>query len=223
MAIATAVSQTEAAYVALRGDILAGRLRPTERLKIQDLCARLGVSPGAVREALSRLTPEGLVVSEAWKGFRVASVGVEELEDVTRTRVLIESACLRQALVTGDITWEMRVVAAHHGLMHVSKVVGMASDEWAHAHADYHLALVEACGSEWLLRLRSILWAQSERYRRLSTTVDAGRNGLEEHSQITTAVLGRDVERACQLMTDHFWRTAKLVRSLSTQSESAAS
>jgi DNA-binding GntR family transcriptional regulator len=222
LALITAVSQTEAAYAALRNDILAGRLRPSDRLKIQELCVRLGVSPGAVREALSRLTPEGLVVAEAWKGFRVAPVGTEELEDVTRTRVLIETACLRQALVAGDIAWEMRVVAAQHGLTQISKSAGVTSEEWAHAHADFHLALVEACGSAWLLRLRSILWAQSERYRRLSTTVQVGRNAVEEHSEITAAVLARDVERTCQLMTDHFWRTAKLVRTLSTPAESAA-
>lgn len=204
--------QTQTAYTALRNEILSGRLRPGIRLKVQELSLRFNVSPGAVREALARLLPERLVVSEAWKGFRVAPVSIEELEDVTRVRVLLETICLRQSIAAGTIEWEVRVVAAHHRLMHVTKLVAPAigsSEEWGEAHADYHLALVEGCGSPWLLRLREILWGQSERYRRLSSTVFVARDGHAEHSEITDAVMTRDADRACRLITDHFWTTAR--------------
>ena len=56
----------------MRADLLACRIPPGSRLKIQDLCDRFSVSLGAIREALSRLTSDGLVVSEPQRGFRAA-------------------------------------------------------------------------------------------------------------------------------------------------------
>ena len=65
-------SLTQGAYEALRGDLLACRILPGSRLKIQELCSRLSVSLGAIREALSRLSSESLVIAEPQRGFRVA-------------------------------------------------------------------------------------------------------------------------------------------------------
>ena len=60
---------TQAAYEGLRADLLACRIPPGKKLKIQELCDRLSVSLGAIREALSRLTSEGLVVAEPQRGL----------------------------------------------------------------------------------------------------------------------------------------------------------
>src|ERR1700731_5490431 len=81
---------TQRAYEGLRADLLACRIRPGSRLKIQELCDRCSVSLGAVREALSRLTSEGLVVSEPQRGFRAAPVSVADLQDLTMVRIEVE-------------------------------------------------------------------------------------------------------------------------------------
>ena len=57
-------SLTEGAYQALRDDILSCRIRPGDKLKINELSLRLGVNLGAVRESLSRLSSEGLVTKQ---------------------------------------------------------------------------------------------------------------------------------------------------------------
>jgi DNA-binding GntR family transcriptional regulator len=204
---------TENTYSMLRADILACRLRPGQQLKIHEICSRLHVSPGAVREALSRLSAEELVVSKPQKGFRVAPVRVDDLEDLTRTRIEIECMCLRRAIAIGGIEWETGLVAAGHRLSKIASPLD--SDEWANAHARYHLALVEACDSAWLLRLRALLYAQSERYRRLSLS-DAriDRDVDAEHRALVTAALARDAGHACSLLADHLALTAALVRSL---------
>jgi DNA-binding GntR family transcriptional regulator len=103
---------TQRAYAGLKADILACRLRPGERLVISDLCEQLGASLGAVREALSRLTSDGLVTSEPNKGFRVSSITQEELEDLTRVRGIIEGLCLASAIGAGDLKWETGIVSA---------------------------------------------------------------------------------------------------------------
>lgn len=212
-------SLTEAAYMTLRADILACRLRPGQRLKINELCAGLGVSLSAVREALSRLSAEGLVISEAQKRFQVAPVSAADLEDLTRTRVEIETLCLRRAMAVRGIDWETGLVAAYHRLSRTpERAAGderRVSEDWATAHADYHLALVAACDSPWLLRLRAMLYVQSERYRRLSVPLAERRRDLDgEHRRIMEAALAGDEALACRLLAEHFLTTMTLVRGL---------
>src|SRR5580704_15575985 len=109
-------NMTQGAYEGLRADLLACRILPGKKLKIQDLCDRFSVSLGAIREALSRLTSDGLVVSEPQRGFRAAPISVAELQDLTMVRIEIESLCLRRAIVVGTVDWESRLVAAFHRL-----------------------------------------------------------------------------------------------------------
>src|SRR5580698_4068296 len=85
-----AKSMTEAAYTEVRRDILGCRLVPGEKIKINDISGHHSVSVQAVREALSRLTAEGLVIAEAQRGFRVMPVSRADLEDLTSTRIEIE-------------------------------------------------------------------------------------------------------------------------------------
>ncbi|MBR0668382.1 FCD domain-containing protein [Roseomonas hellenica] len=209
-------SLTQTAYERLRADLLACRLRPGERLRIADLCAALGVSLSAVREALSRLTAEGLVVAEPQRGFRAAPISVADLRDLTAARIEIETLCLRRAIASGDVGWEERLVAAHHRLSRTSARdpadPDRVAEPWAEAHGAYHEALVAGCGSPWLLRLRAILYAQSERYRRLSLPLARTERDLaREHREIMDATLARDADRAAALLTAHLQLTSAIL------------
>ena len=121
-------SRTEDAHTQLRADILACRIRPGERLRILELAGRLGVSHTVVREALSRLSADGLVVAEAQRGFTVAPVSPKELADLTDVRVTIECDALRRSIERGDIAWESRIVASAHALARTAeRAPGMRS------------------------------------------------------------------------------------------------
>jgi DNA-binding GntR family transcriptional regulator len=212
-------SRTEAVYFRLRADILACRLEPGARLKINELCAALDVSLGAVREALSRLSAEGLVVAEAQKRFQVAPISVADLEDLTQVRIEIETLCLRRAIAARTLDWETGLVASFHRLSRLPvRTPGderRLSEDWAQAHADYHLALVAACDSLWLLRVRAMLYAQSERYRRLSAPVtESWRDVNAEHRNIMEAALAGNARKACALLSTHLLTTKDLVRDL---------
>jgi DNA-binding GntR family transcriptional regulator len=213
---ASSQSLTQGAFEALRADVLASRLRPGERLKINQLCERLGVSLSAVREALSRLTAEGLVIAEPQRGFRVAPISADELGDLTRVRIEIEALCLRSAIRAGDINWETGIVASFHKLNGTpERAPGdpeRLSDDWSLAHQAFHQSLVASCDSRWLLRLRAILYAQSERYRQLSVPLaETKRDVRGEHQEIVDATLARDAERAVVLLSNHFERTTSIL------------
>lgn len=207
-----ATSLNFSAYQRLRADILAGRLKPGQKLKIQDISAGLAVSPSVVREALSRLAAESLVAAEPQRGFRVTPITAEEVVDLTEVRIDIETKCLRRAMSAGAMEWEVGIVAALHEFVRTPlNAEDDLSDVWAESHAKFHRALVAACGNPWLLRIRDQLFAQSERYRRINIKMSGDeRNLRREHEEIAQAVLARDVTQAVDLMTEHLQATATL-------------
>ncbi len=209
-------SLTAEAYSQLRAEILACRLSPGHKLIIADLCDQLGFSLGAVREALARLTSEGLVVSEPRKGFRVAPITESELQDITRVRATIESLCLESAIQNGDLKWEANIVSTEFELSKLSlqdpEDPARVSDVWADTHKRFHEALVAACDSPWLLRLRELLFVQSERYRRVSVPLDrAKRDLVGEHRELAEAAVARDVPRATDAIRRHLEKTTRIL------------
>jgi GntR family carbon starvation induced transcriptional regulator len=208
-------NQTSMAYGAIRSDILSGRLVPEKKLKIQELAALLDVSPGAVREALSRLVPEQLVVSRDQRGFIVAPLSLTDLADLTDMRCEIEAIALRRSVKLGDRNWEANVLAAKHRLG--SRSSAMRHDEdvrrtWAQNHAAFHTVLVSACGSRRLLALYAQLYEQSERYRGLLRFHrEGGRDVDAEHHKIVELVLARDAEGLVKAMVDHLRLTTELI------------
>jgi len=208
-------SLTTLAFDRLRGDILAGNLRPKEKLRIQQLTERYDIGATAIREALSRLVTEGLVTSEDQRGFCVAGVSRDELLDLTRTRLWIEQTALRASIAQGDVEWEAGVLASFHRLSRMASpgTSPQAAVAWRQAHRQFHFALIEGCRSAWTMRLCAMLFDQTERYRNLSGKARDGarRDVLKEHRDITDAVLARDADRACALLAEHFEGTTRII------------
>ena len=210
----SAPSVTEAGYVRLRHALLTGEIAPGAKLRIGELCRRMAINLSAVREALTRLAAEGVVVAEPQRGFRAAPISAEDLEDLTRVRIDIETICLTRAIEHGDITWEAGVVATAHTLQRTPRPspagdpAGFAA--WRRVHVDFHDQLCAACGSPWLLRLRAPLNVQNQRYLWLSLGLSSGRRRAEEeHRRLVDAVLARDAAAVPALIADHFWTTTR--------------
>ncbi len=207
-------SLTSLAVERLRGDILSGLLRPAERLRIQALSERYEIGATAIREALSRLVTDGLVDSEDQRGFCVTPVSREDLVDLTETRVQVECAGLRQALVRGGVEWESNVLSAFHRLQRTPTPSSPDLHEaWASVHRQFHEALLVGCVSPWTLRLCRLLYDQSERYRNLAEqhTSGANRDAMTEHRELMDAAMARDADRATQLLGEHFWATTGII------------
>ena len=214
--------QSEQIYDALRADILSCHVEPGARLRINEIAEAHGVSLGAVREALSRLGAEGLVVPEAQKGYHVSPLSIGELLDLTEARVEIERIALMRSIERGDLDWETSLVAAWHRLSRLDERVRSnggetpdqkISDQWAIAHSGFHKALVGACGSEKLLQIRFHLYELAERYRRYSAPLanEKKRDVAAEHEAMFDAAVARDAPLAGRLIAEHLRRTASLI------------
>jgi len=147
--IAEPKTLVESAYRALRRDIIEGRLAPGEKLRVEHLKDNYGVGAGTLREALSLLISDALVVSQGQRGFRVAPVSLEDFEDITQTRVMLECDALRQSIAMGDDAWEASLLAAFHRLAKAEeKRIGSEDrEEWEERNRIFHEVLIAACPS----------------------------------------------------------------------------
>jgi GntR family transcriptional regulator, carbon starvation induced regulator len=209
-------TQADQAYEHLLAEILDGRLAPGAKITISEVAVRLGFSPGSIREALSRLAAEKWATAAAQKGYSVAPISMEELTDLTGTRIVIEQLCLRAAIAHGDVEWETSAVAAYHRLHRIPVYVGDAAPRvnpaWVGAHMTFHEALAAGCNSPWMLSIRAMLYAQSERYRQLSAALDREDRDVDaEHKAILDACIARQADRACELIDSHLTRTMKIL------------
>jgi DNA-binding GntR family transcriptional regulator len=207
----TASSLTEVTYQKLRAHMLSGEALPDGKLKIANLAQAMTVSPSVVREALSRLVSEGLVIAEPQRGFRVAPLDVSEVHYLFQARVEIERLCLADAITHGTLAWEGQLVAALHELVKTPEERGQnMSAAWLAAHANFHSVLVSSCRNPWYLKMRADLYLHSERFRALALQLPTtNRNLRVEHQQIADAAIARDVQSACALMTVHLKRTVR--------------
>ena len=210
------------AYRLLRHEILHGALMPGDRLRIAELNQRyrLGLTP--IREALMRLASEGLVSWQSHRGASVASIDVEELRDLVRTRREIGWLCLTRAIELGDATWEAEILRAFHMLKRTPRPNHSDGTEavvaWESLHREFHNALIAACASPWLLRFWNTLSDQSERYRKVQQVHSgigkaAARELDREHEEIMEAVLARDATVATERLNEHLGRIEEEVAS----------
>jgi GntR family carbon starvation induced transcriptional regulator len=203
-------------HARLRHDILRGVFRPGEKLPIDALCARYAVGATPLREALNRLSAEDLVARADQRGFRVAPVSLADLEELTKTLCWIGSLGLREAIRNGNADWEEAVLLSAHRLARVAREgqEGYSSfnPEWEARHRAYHLTLISACGSRWLVDFYGMLLDRNARYRYLAfADASEPRDAVAEHRAITEAVLARDADRATELAEVHIRRTAETV------------
>jgi DNA-binding GntR family transcriptional regulator len=171
----------------------------------------MGVSLGALREALPQLIAEGLVVVEAHRGYTVTPLSIEDLLDLTRVRTEVEVLCLTWSMQLGQLEWETEVIAASHRLAKTFRAADRVavSPAWIAAHDIYHTALASACGSPRLLLIRKQLYELSERYRKMESVIARQRDPDDEHKRITEAAIERNIPVATQLLSSHIERTTE--------------
>ncbi|MGW3087314.1 GntR family transcriptional regulator [Streptomyces sp. NPDC001108] len=195
----------DTAYEAIRDAIVRGDLPPGAPVRDADLAERLGLSRAPVRDALARLTAEGLVESKPQSYTRVTRLVPRDVRDASAVVRAMQELAARTAvpfLVDADIT----VMRTANGRF---RDATRAGDVAGALHADdlIHDVLVAACGN------RAVA-ATIERYtpliRRLEWrrfgTADAAHGSAELHDRLIEACAARDAAAAARI-TAEIWRT----------------
>jgi DNA-binding GntR family transcriptional regulator len=200
-------SLTHRAYVQLRADLISCRLPPGSRLNISLLQRSLGLSQSAVREALSRLTSENLVVIERHSGFRAAPISTDGYAELAKACLVIEIPCLISSIANGDLRWEGALLSSYHiANQLLARVVSGddSLDAYVNQREEFHRKLFSASDSRWLLWAWSLLYAQQLRYRHKFADLARFELTLKtENRAFLDAVIQRDVEGAVLLWRHH--------------------
>ncbi len=196
----------ENAYRRMRSDIVFGRLKPGQKLKLDTLKDVYGPSISTLREILNRLSSEGLVVAEGQRGFEVSSVSVDNLREIAELRQLLEGHALEQSFAAGDMEWEGRVVAAHHKLASMEKLMQAGdrsqTEAWKRYDWEFHQALISACGSRVLMETHAGVFDKYLRYQMIALSF-RGEIAAREHKILLDCALRRDAETARRVLGEH--------------------
>lgn len=203
----------ERSYEQLRDDIIEGRLAPGEKLRVEHLKARYEVGAGTLREAITRLVSDALVVAEGQRGFRVAPMALADLEDLTKLRLHIEIDALRQSIRHGDAAWRAQLQQAYDEMSAFEQPVRAEQRQhWEQLNIRFHEALISACDSPWTMKVLRLLSRHSERYRRYAIHLpDSGRDVHSEHRQIFETAMSGQEARAALALEAHICATPDLL------------
>lgn len=199
----------------LRFEILGGRIKPGAKLRADDLKTKFEVSLTPVREALMRLSAEGLVIAEDQRGFRVAPVSLQNLKEVIELRVALECLALRHAIEAGDLQWETNIVATAHRLGALTSRPrndrAVINEEWEEWHRKFHFALISACNMPLLIAFCKTANDLCDRYRRIFLPFIRPIDRLKDHNRIAAATCKRDVAQATRLLASHIRKTETVI------------
>ncbi len=209
-------TRSSAVYEQLRSDIAHGILEPGSKLRVEAVCARYDVGASPLREALSRLSAEGLVERNDLRGFSVAPLHWDELPILTRNRVQVESIALRESIEQRDSSMEDQLVLLVHRLSRTPRSLSpdsyVTNPAWEALHRDFHRTLLSRCPSRWLRGFCDNLADESYRYRQVAAgKVFHQRDEHAEHLAIFEAVIEGRTDDALRALEAHYTRTAEVV------------
>ena len=195
-------------FLELRQDILSCRIAPATELREAELAERFGVSKSPVRDALSRLVQEGLVMVVPRQGYRVASISLKDVKDMFEYRAVLESACARiGAAVAGDA--DLRALDRFRIFDERTY-----SDGFTAYNREFHRSVAQLSGNA---RLINALVNQIDQMDRVVTmSVDAVRRHdparvLRQHCDIINALQRRDARSAAGFLSRHIAEARKRV------------
>lgn len=197
------VSTVDALVTALRDQILDGTLRADSPLREAELSNAFGVSRHSVRSALQALSHEGLARSERNRGAFVRQLVAEDVIDVYRIRVLLETAAARS--LAGDTAALLPARRVLDGIKSLE-----SDGEWGRvrdADLAFHQALVDALGSDRVSRVfRDLVVELRLGFLQLRHELDPT-DVYDEHSRILEAIeLGDNIDGAVALLQAHLER-----------------
>lgn len=190
----------------IRQDIISGFLPPGSKIKLEQAKEHYVISISSLREILSRLAMEYLIVAEGQRGFEVSPVSRRELGELADLRIMLETHAIELSFADGNLEWEGRIVGAHHKLATAERnlLTGDTSRtiDWVRYDWEFHQAIVSACNSSTLMATLSSVFDRFLRYHLLAKTF-RGPAVVEDHKLLFEAALKKDVEGAKAIVRKH--------------------
>lgn len=218
-------SKGDVAYAEVRRLILTGELPAGSRVPQYELAERLSMSITPLREAIRRLSSEGLVAVESHRDVRVAAMSAEEAQQLFEVRLSLDPTAAELAALRRT---DHDILVMREALDRLLPVTRQWGEEGLLAHRNFHRALYLASHNDVLIRLLDDVWDKSDRYRRMGLELPPGdeprTRDLNEHHQLFDLVVAGDGAAAATLMRSHITEslTAAAIRELQDREHTAA-
>ena len=211
-------SLQEQVYQALKQIILKGDLPSGERVVETKLAQQLQVSRTPIREAISQLKREKLIVSRANGGFKVATLSIQDAIQLYDCRIALEQLSIRNACeqITSKQLKRLEKYVVQAEKLLESKPG--KSDYLKLLEVDYqfHHSIAESSGNQWLLTLLEQVFDRMRLLRVYTTQHNPGVLEIRlEHREIYEAIASGDVDLAQTTIREHLIASkARVVREL---------
>lgn len=198
--MSTQSSRSDAIYYSLRRAIIEQALLPGMKLPEDTIGEQFGVSRTSVRNALVRLSAEGLVDIRANKGASVAEPTLEEALDIFSLRRCLEREVVGR-LSQSITAEELEELAAH--VCEEKAAVNTPGPLSMRLAGEFHILLAELTGSKPLVRYVSEIVSRCSLIMALYSRPHSGECGVDEHLRIIEALRQRDPDQAMRVMEHH--------------------
>ena len=197
----------------IRNEVSSGILKPGDQLEVTALAERFGVSRTPIREAIRTLVESGVLETRPRKGSFVRVLSAKQLLDLFQVAAELEGMACRLAALS--LTKE-NVEAIERGLVKCTQAAEFQNNvEYAMANLDFHTAIHNASGNDWLIEQLRQLQINLNSYRTMPYEIRGRlKKSTDEHKIICDAILSGDGEHACNLMRDHMMLQGKRLPSI---------
>ena len=197
----------------IRKEVSSGILKPGDQLEVTALAERFGVSRTPIREAIRTLVESGVLETRPRKGSFVRVLSAKQLLDLFQVAAELEGMACRLAALS--LTKE-NVEAIESGLAKCTQAAEFQNNvEYAMANLDFHTAIHNASGNDWLIEQLRQLQINLNSYRTMPYEIRGRlKRSTDEHKIICDAILSGDGEHACNLMRDHMMLQGKRLPSI---------
>jgi DNA-binding GntR family transcriptional regulator len=200
----------EVIFNTLREAIIAGELKPGERLMEVKLAEKMGVSRTPVREAIRKLELEGLVDMFPRKGAHVAELSAKDIMDVLEVRASLDAlatALAAERIFDEEIKELKHVLTQFISYSEKDNLQGVIKKD-----VEFHDLIYRASRNERLIQIASNLREQVQRFRVIYLKdFSSSRDIIKEHEAIFEAVSDRDVKSAQRLALIHINNQQKTI------------
>ncbi len=197
----------EIAYATIRRAIITGELRSGDTLQEAKLAEKIGVSRTPVREALARLSTEGLVVLERYRRGYVAHFSSKDVEEIFRLRAVLEAHAAGRAATRISALGIDRLEALESEMEEVFGRLGWHAhlESFDELNTEFHMVIARAADSQRLeLILASSLELPASIFNVYAEPVeDRTRRTHVQHHEILAALRMRNADWAAAAMSAH--------------------
>lgn len=198
-------TKNDYAYAELQRRILTGVLPAGAVIPQAKLAAEIGVSTTPLREAIRRLSAEGMVELEAHRDARVTPVSANEARHLYQVRENLDPLAAALAARTRTAA---DIAAISNAFDRLSPIASASDVDALVRHREFHRTVYRASGNPVLIDILERLWDKADRYRVIGLShrgdsPDDRSRVTAEHRAIMESVADGDAERADAVMREH--------------------